>query len=243
MKKISIVIFCFITIISFAQNDKISDLEKVSIALPDTIFVDSDFYFPSEHRTLFWKQYKTNKYEFFDPVQDKTIGNLNLFFDNDSIFWEAYLDKKGNLLRIMIKNSDAIPTIEIKIFEDDTKIIGVSFKYYNSATIVTEKVRFLEYKEAKFIDITKEVLSSFNYNTDNYSDSTNNLISEMCEFNVQLNPPNNLLLYTFTPNDTIYISDCFYGIEEDIGLDTTYFDGEFYTKKYTMENGKLRLAE
>jgi len=250
MKKISLIILCFSTLFSFSQNDKVNDIETISFILPDSIFNNSRFTFLNDHRTLFWEQYKTNKYEVFETRYEKTIGKLNLFFDNDSIIWEAYVNKKGNLLRIMNKNSDAIPTIGIKLFLKNQNYLGITKKCYDGYTISTVQTLFYVPENNKLIDVTKEIMESFNFFTDNFNNTVINALNNFHSTDLQKNPLSQRLLFVFSETDTVSISydfaDYYFANNTNppgLNDSCSCFDGEHYTKKYIMENGKLRLAE
>ena len=244
MKSTSFILLLLISISALSQKKSHNQnaLEKILFSIPDSIFLNHLFEFQQENRHLFWETYTKNDYRQVEDGGDKIFGDLNLFFDSE-LFGYAFIDEKSNLLRIMGRNDD-IPTYEIKCFNlPEKKIVAITLKYYDFATTVSDMIVFYKKEMNEYFDITNEVLNSFNFYTDNYSDSTNKRISEIYELNVEKNPLNNHLLYTFSASDTVYITESHFGLEEDIGLDTTYFDGEFYTKKYIMENGKLRLAE
>jgi hypothetical protein len=244
MKKINFVFLLLISLTSCSQNIKKTRIAvaEIFISIPDSVFSDNIFEIPKEERQLFWEQYKKGEYRNIEMSTDKVVGELDWFFENDFIR-RALVDEKNGLVRIM-GPSDTNPVFEIKAFvHSKTNIIAITLKYYDFATDVSKKVIFYEFRDHKFINITEEVLSSFNYKKDNYSDTTIKLVSTIYGHDVISNPFNNKLLYRFTCSDTVYITESFFGIDEDLSLDKKYFDGEFFSKKYIMKRGKLKLAE
>lgn len=185
--------------------------------------------------------------KFPEEAFNDTYGSLSTKDRIDIINYYNSINQKDSavdLIKFDGFHGDVGVYYELKGFVSNGKfIIGYTNKLSTSSTKECGNIYFFEYSNSELTDITSVVLGSFNYYTDNYSKSTNRRISEKYGYNVENNPSNKHLLYSFTPSDTLYISESFFGIEEDIGLDTTYFDGEFYTKKYIMENGKLRLVE
>lgn len=250
MKKISLIILCFSTLFSFSQNEMVTEIEKISLLLPDSIFDESEFYFPKEHRVLFWNQYKTNQYETFKTRNENPIGKLNLFFDNDSIFWDAYVNKKGNLLRIMNKNSDAIPTIGIKLFLKNQNYLGITKKHYDGYTVSSVQTIFYMLENNKLINVTEKIMNTFNFFTDNFNNTVINALNNFHLTDLQKNPLSQRLLFVFSETDTVSISydfaDYYFANNTNppgLNDSCSCFDGEHYTKKYIFDNGKLRLVE
>jgi len=248
IKKINVLIFLlFISFSSFAQNEKSSqnELKEIFLSIPDSTFSDNIFELCREERKRLWKLYDYGDYFISKTLKsDVIIGYVDILPKDNNIDINTLIDNQNFLIRIRDPYSDAIPTYDFKIFQNmSNKVIGLTLKYSNHATYNTDIILFYEYKNNEFRNITNEVLDSFNYKKDNYSDSTINLISEIYGRDVRRYPLNRKLLYRFTPSDTVYIFESFFGIDEDLDLDKRYFDGEFFKKKYIMDNGKLRLAE
>jgi hypothetical protein len=235
MKKISTIILIICNLYSIGQNTSIdkSIIEEVFLTLPDSLVKTSFFELPKSHREALWSIYKKG-------IRDKS---------QDSLEFYLFVDEKDNKIKIISTQSDQTPELEIKIFNFEFKtIVGTTFSYYDGATTSSEGISFYDYTSSKIQDITNKVLKNFNFFTENYSDSTINLLSKYWKTNLREGSgPCMSLIYDFTSSDTIEISDSFFGYfydeNPDPGLDSTYFDGEFYTKKYILENGKLRLAE
>jgi len=249
MKKNNLIFFLLlVSFTSFSQNNKNdqNELKEFFLSLPDSVFKDNRFFFPKEERQLFWNQYKKGEYRNIEMSIDKMVGEFDLLFEND-FFRKALIDEKDNLIRIMKAYSDAIPTYEIKIFQNNPKIIGLTLKYYDNVTIVTDKIVFYEYKNKKFKDDTKDVLESFNFYADNYSEATVDSLSKFYSCDFEVAPKNKKLLYRFTESDTVFITydffDYYYFNDELLDLHQEKHGEEFYMKKYIMDNGRLRLAK
>jgi len=233
MKTISAIFLIIFNLYALGQNvsnDK-SIIGEVFLSLPDSIVKTSFFELPKSKREVLWNAYK-------EEVKDNSYDKLDFYI---------LVNEKENKIEIVSIQSDQSPRLVIKLFNSGSKpIITTAIDYYNGATTSSEGITFYDYKSSKIKDITHKVLDSFNFFTDNFSDSTINILSNYWSSNLR-DGSGPSLIYNFTNGDTIEITNSFfnYFYEErpDPGLDTTYFDGEFYTKKYIMDNGKLKLAE
>jgi len=179
--------------------------------------------------------------EIWSLIEDR---NWDKIYYSEGISFNG-IDPKDNILKMtMVRLLDPMPICEIKIFNAGKNInIGVTYSSYDGATTSSEKTIFYKYDNGKFEDITREIFKSFNYYTDNYTNNAIDSLNLYYKTNLRKTPRNDYLIYKFTKSDTVIIAESFFGTEVGIELDTTYFDGEFYTKKYIMDNGKLRLAE
>lgn len=233
MKKSSFILFMFLTFGALAQQNNNSTLiDKIFLALPDSIML-SDFY------------------ELNYGKRD-TLLNLLRQENRDEIYYKHDIsfniyNEDGNFIKMVQPRSDAMATCEIKVFcESNDSIVAITFRNYDYATTASERTVFYDYSNGKFNDVSKKIFKSFHYYTDNYGSNTIDSLNQYFKTDLRENPVHNYMLYKFTKSDTVYIIQNFYDYFlnfDDPGLDTTYFDGEFYTKKYIMENGKLRLAE
>lgn len=250
MKRFSILILVLISLNSIAQVDELGkmDLKKIFLTLPDTVFSNGEFVITNTERNSFWTLYEKGKFDKKEVFKHGLLGKTNLDYYNDSLNIECFIEEEKRLIRVMNNNSDIAPTYEIKAFNSTPKVIGITLKYSDHVSLGTTLILFYKRNTFGFENITSQILGSFNYFIDNYSDSTIKILNEKCGCDLKFDGGSNKgMLYSFTTSDTVLISDNFYGYffneNPSPGIDTTYFDGEFYTKKYIMENGKLRLAE
>ena len=235
MKTISAIFLIIFNLYGLGQNDSNdkSIIGEVFLSLPDSIVKTSFFELPKSKREALWCAYKKE-------ARDNSYDKLDFYI---------LVDEKENKIEIVSTQSDQNPTLVIKLFDSGSKpIISTTFYYYDGATTSSEGIAFYDFKSSKIKDITNKVLDSFNFFTDNYSDSTINILNKYWSSNLRDGSgPCMSLIYNFTNSDTIEITDSFFGYfydeMPDPGLDTTYFDGEFYTKKYIMDNGRLRLVK
>jgi hypothetical protein len=179
-----------------------------------------------------------------------TLLNLLKNEQRDEIFYKYHIsfyeyNFNGTFIKMVKPQLGPMPTCEIKLFPGlKDSIVAVTSNYYNHASTETEKIVFYKRTKESYSDATNETLNTFNFFTDNFSDSIINILSHYFSRDLHLVRFNEVLLYSFTPSDTVYISNSFFDIPVGDLLDNDkHFDGEFYTKKYIMDNGKLRLAE
>jgi|GEM_PF-1566142 len=248
MKKINLLIFLLlISFLTFSQKTNKTQLElkEIILSIPDSALNVNIFMLPKAKRNALWELYEKGQYKKVESYVDLIFGNFEFMIRNDSINVNLLINKKDNLIRIAYPYSDAIPTYDIKMFQaEGYYLIAITLKYSDHATTNTKEIIFYKYMNDVFTDVTNEVLNSYNYVLDNYNDSTINILNRY--YNCELRRDkllNKRLLYTFTKYDTVIISESFFDISKGLELDEKYFDGEFFTKKYIMDNGKLRLAE
>jgi hypothetical protein len=235
MKIISLFLLVLLSANLFAQistNLKPS-IKDVFISLPDSTMHSSYFELPKEKRIELWKL-----------IEDKS---WDLIYNSEGISFNG-LNPMDDLIKMtMVRLLDPMPKCEIKIFSaPESNNVGITYYSYDGATTSTEKTIFYEYDNGNYEDVTEEIYNSFNYYTDNFTTNTIDSLNLYYKTNLRETPIHNDMIYRFTKTDTVHIIQNFYDYFFDYdnpGLDTTYFDGEFYTKKYIMENGKLRLAE
>ncbi len=251
MKRFSLIFLILIGLNSYSQNSKEKEfLTDILPKLPDSTFNNHYSKFQGSDRALIWSSLKKEEYEiiknstFYEydgaELNIKNTPNLNLI--NFLVNWE-----KG-IFWIFDNRSDVSSEYEIKVFKINHKyIVAFTVKHSTFSTYESGGIEFFVYSENKLKNITKDVLNSFNFYTDNYNESIIDSLNLHCDCNHRNNVTNEGLLYRFTTSDTVVISDNFFGYfyngYPNPGLDSTYFDGQFYTKKYIMDNGKLRLAE
>lgn len=251
MKRNSLVfLFLLINLTSFSQKieNGQNELKEIFLSLPDSVFSDNIFDLSKEESKLFWDQYLKEKYENVEMSNDRIYGITNLMFRSDSLSVDAFIDFSGKILRIMNRNTDAIPTCDVKIYNYCCKkIIGVTIKSSDHATTHTDVIAFYKYKRGKYKNVTDYVLEGFNYFTDNYSKATIDSLNKFYSCNLRVEPKNRKLLYRFTESDTVFITydffDYYYFNDELLDLHQEKHDEENHMKKYIMKKGKLKLAE
>ena len=231
MKRNSFIVLIFLSIGVLAQKNSNSNstIDQIFRSLPDST-MDISFYKLSHGRR-------------------DTLLDLLKNEQRDEIFYKYHIsfynyDLNGTFIKMFKPQLDPMPTCEIKLFHNSKdSIVAVTSNFYNHASIVTDKIVFYKYSNGEFENVSNKLLNEFNYYTDNYSDNIIDSLNLCYQTDLRINPENDHMIYKFTKSDTVIIAESFFGTEVDIELDTTYFDGEFYTKKYIMDNGKLRLAE
>ncbi len=252
MKRNSLVfLLLLVSYTAFSQKveDDQNELREIFLSLPDSVLSNNLFDFSKVKGHKLWELYNKEEFQRSNTLPtDRIFGYLDILFRNDTIKVNSLIEVKSNLIRIMEPYSDAIPTYDIKLFKDNQQIVAVTLKSSDHATTHTDEIVFYKYKNENFKDVTYKVLKSFNYFTDNYSDSTINILNSYYNCDLRGDDVTNKgLLYTFTNSDTVIISESFFDYfidpNENPGFDEEYFDGEFFTKKYIMDKGKLRLAE
>jgi len=253
MKKNSLIlIFLFLSTISSNAQDLLldsSNLKSLFILCPDSLLGKRMKIFSQDNKILFWELYKKGNYtKIKSNFEDKIHGTFDIMIRDTIIDLDALINLQDNLIRLMYKNSDAVPTYEFKVFKDvNLIIIGVNLKSSDMSSTFTDGIAFFELKNSIFLDISSKILHSFNYYTDNYSDATVDSLSRFYSCDLRTSPKNNKLLYRFTESDTVIITydffDYYYFHDEKLDLHKEKHNEEFYLKKYIMDNGKLRLAE
>ena len=224
MKKISFVVLILLSFYSYSQVKNSMDLLlKAFKMLPERVLIDS-------------------------------YGELTEKKRNDIINYYSSLNDKDSVTDLIEFEGfygDVGVYYELKGFAHDTNyLIGYANRFSTFSTTEAGNIYFFQYENSKLVDITSSVLGSFNYFTDNLKRETIDSLSSFYEKDLSKSPVQKKLLFNFTISDTIAITfdfiDYYYMRDENLpGLDknSSYFDGQFYTKKYIMENGKLRLAE
>jgi len=245
MEKIKYLLFLLlISNCSLAQDEK-SMINLLEI-LPDSVFNNDYEDIDISERNLIIKLYSNGKYEvdknstFYDYDASQLI-----FKDQDKLkYLNVLVNEQKDYMVIFDNYSDVASEYEVKVFKD---IIAFKVDYSTHLTTEPGRIVFYKKKNEKLLDITKDVLNSFNFWEDNYHKHiVDSLIANYQKhFNVSYSE--STLLFKFTTSDTIEISDNL-TLQFDSGidlwkLDSLKFNSEFYTKKYIMDNGKLRLAE
>jgi hypothetical protein len=250
MIKINILLLCIIILSIKAQVDNKLNLKEVFLTLPEDAFHSRHYNLHHFQRNSFWALYEQGKFQNKEIFQHGLLGNTNLEYYSDSLNIECFINLENRLIRIIDKYSDVTPTHSTKIFKGDRNIIGTTLKYSDPMSTICDMIDFYEKTEKTYKKISDEVLNSFNFFTDNFKEETIESLNSFYKKDLKNTPIYNELLFGFTLSDTVKITydftDYHYMRDKNPpGLDenSPYLDGQFFTKKYIMENGKLRLAE
>jgi hypothetical protein len=245
MEKIKYLLFLLL-ICNYSLGQHKKSMVNLLEILPDSLFNNDYEDIDISELNLIIKLYNNGKYEVDKNSTFYDYDAFHLIFkDQDKLkYLNVLVNEQKDYMVIFDNYSDVASEYGIKEFND---IIGFKVDYSTHLTTEPGRIVFYENKNEKLIDITKDVLNSFNFWKDNYDKYiVDSLIANYRKlFNVSHST--STLLFKFTTSDTIEISDNL-TLQFDSGidlwkLDSVKFKSEFYTKKYIMDNGKLRLAE
>jgi len=217
MKKANLLFCLLISLNLYSQNENnINKLIEAFKELPEEVF--------------------THKYGKLTVEKRNTVINNYIKKEMSDTFI--------NLIRFDSFYGDIGLEYEIKFLRN---IVAFRVQYSTHLTTEPGKIEFYSLNNNQLINISHEVLNSFNYWEDNYSKSVCDSLKKLYSDFDNPEAINKSLLYYFSGSDTLTIIENFIlhfeNGYQNYELDKKYFDGGFFTKKYIIDNGKLRLAE
>ena len=229
MRKISVFLVILLSLNSMGQKSQNIDVfTYVFQSLPDSLFPE----FSKEQRNKILESVRNMKNEFSSTSKKMA----ETFILNDKVFLS--FDFENNLLEFSDSRSDITAYYQLKIFDNKNKdVLGFNLNYSTHLTTEAGFIQFFKYYPDNILNITDSVLNSFNYKTDNYSDTTINEFNNIYNWDFRKWAQNEKLVYEFTKSDTIQLVDnlIIFNIRKMSDVKDNH--------KYIMDNGKLRLAE
>lgn len=248
IKRNSLIIFLILNSLKANCQDVSNDKVIINIfhLLPDEIFTNRYSELQNPERKLIWDLYNSGEYKVDINSTFDDYNALKLDFINAPNLSNIYflINYEDNIIIIFDNRNDIGLEYEIKLFQN---VVAFRVQYSTHLTTEPGRIEFYSYKSNKIKNITPKVLNSFNYRKDNYSKSTIDSMEKFYSCSFTKEDANKMLLYNFLESDTVEIVENFILHSENgynnTGLDEKYFDGGFFSRKYIMKNGKLRLAE